>query len=479
MPISAIPSFLAALVCLLACFPQLGAAEVLSLSDYLQQVRHQNEEVKGADLKAVGQKERAEEGALPTAISAFSNLTYSIDARPQLIPLLGTRITTTELQLGVSKVWDFGLQSRLYQQIISTSTYGAVPLYVPVPAYIDSAPVLELTQSLWRNGFGSETRATQVKTDAQALRDHYNNTFLVKQDLATAENAYWQLALARQMLDIQNDTLERSRQIRVWSERRTERDLADRADLLQADAAYRLQELQVKQAQDDLRVATRAFNSARGVDSDSLDERLQAIDSDFLDALAIPPREKLRDDVKAAQQNQLMADADTILGREKNNPTLDVFADYSLTGRDPVLPTSLSSSYDYQHPYTMIGLRFVAPLDISLIEADRAGYFKEQQAAELLLSRKLFEQENLWKDLLRKFQEARERMTLAAQIEQAQRIKAEHEKDRLARARTTFFQVLQFELDYNAARVNHLRIAGDMLAVIAQMKTFGGSHDSR
>jgi outer membrane protein TolC len=454
-------------------------AEVLTLDDYLHQVQGQNEEVKSAALKAEGLRQRSQEGDLVTALSAFTNLSYSIDARPQLIPLLGTRITTTELQLGVSKVWDFGLQSRLYQQILSTSTYGATPLFVPMPAYIDSSPVIELTQSLWRNGFGSETRATQSRTDAQALRDHYTNAFLVKQDLANAETAYWQLAVARQMLAIQQDSLDRSRQLRQWSEKRTRNDLADRADLLQADAAYRLQELQVKQAQDDLRVATRAFNAARGKDSDELTDQLEQVDSDFVEGLTVPPRVKLREDVRSAQENQKVADADAALGREKNDPTFEVYFDYSLTGRDPALPNSIAGSYDYQHPYSVLGLRFSAPLDLSLIHEDRAGYFKEQQAAELLLSRKLFEQENLWQDLIRRFQEGKERLKLASEIEQAQRIKVEHEKERLSRARTTFFQVLQFETDYNAARVSRLRIASDVLGIVAQMKTFGGPHESR
>lgn len=461
------------------------ADERLSLDAYMQQVQAQNEGVKSQQQISEGAQQRSSEGDLETALTLFSNANYTEDDRPQVNPLAGTRTTVKQFSLGVSKVFDFGLQAKLYEQITSTNI-GGVPAFPPpfnviepVTNYTDAAPVIELRLPLWKNGFGRDVDARREQTNANATKLRYDDSYKAKQTIASAESAYWQLALAQELSQIQKDTLDRQRALRDWSARRTKDDLADKGDYLQADAAFRLAELSLTQAQNDLRVAARGFNSARGIDSDDVKETLAPIDSDSLDHLKAPARAKFRDDVKAALANQKVSQANAALGREKNAPTFDVYAQYSLTGRDNSVGSAVANSYNLNYPYTQVGVQFSLPLDFGLLADDRAGYLKEQRGAELEYSRKVFDQENEWKDLVQKLTESQTRLSLARQIESVQREKVDHEKLRLHRAQTTTFQVLQFETDYNTARVNHLRAANEVLNLVAKMKVFGGSDDAR
>ena len=105
----------------------------------------------------------------------------------------------------------------------------------------------------------------------------------------------------------------------------------------------------------------------------------------------------------------------------------------------------------------------------------RSGLNKDREAADLSYQRKVMDQEKEWVDLAKKFDEAKRRYKLILAIEHIQKEKSEYERDRLNRGRTTSIQVLTFEQDFRTSQLNRIQSQAEILNLVAQMKTFGGS----
>lgn len=462
----------------------------LPLNEYLSQVRQGNTGTQGAVEAASAQKQRSNEGELLLAPTAFANIQYSHDGKPQIIPL-----TTYSFQdiwqysLGVSKTTTFGLTAKLstnmylinYTNPSSFFSYFAADPYLAAiaaaPAYpgtVNFTNQIELTQSLWGNGFGATTRANQDLTEAQALSQSYGNRYTARSQLVDAENAYWKLATARQAVELTLANLDRAQKTYDWNVRRVHLQLADESDALQSQAQLEARKLEYQTAQDNEVIAARAFNTARGVPSDAVAERLAPLTPETILAMQAPKRAEYRDDVKAAQEQSRATVASDTIARERAKPTFDLFGTAGLNGQ------SISDvAYAYQqavstdHPTITVGLRFQAPLDLGTASATRAAYTREEAAADLTYQRKVFEQEQGWKDLVDRLNQSRRRLQLSVNLEKVQQAKLYRERERYNTGRTTVFQVLTFETDFAQSELNRLTAQSDVLGILTQMKLYG------
>jgi outer membrane protein TolC len=398
---------------------------------------------------------------------------FSRDSRQTNAPQFqGTKTNYDSYQLGISKLTSFGLKASLSYNVGYTNIIGATIL--PVTSFYDAKPLLEFTQSLWRNGFGGETVAQVDLVNAQVLATGYGESFKARGIVSEAEMAYWQLSLARARVVVQEQTLERAKKILDWAKRRVNNDLADKADLLQAEAAYEQRTLDLQQAEDDEESAARKFNSMMEIDSDEVTVQVEKLDPAKVQALGIPKRAEMRDDVKAAQQMERVAVANTELVRQRISPSLDIIGSVALNARNANLNSGFSESFSTRHPLTQIGVKFNVPLDFGLVSEARQSALVERQGATLSYQRKLFEQEREWKDTTRKFAQAKKRLELAHSIEDLQHEKITHEKSRLDRGRTTTYQVILMEQDYSLARLAKLMATTEVLSIYSRLKTFGG-----
>lgn len=447
----------------------------LLLKDYLDQVKAQNEGVRGSILVQEGSLLRSGEADLATTFSLFSTLQYTSDGKPTSSEsLTGKRTLRNEYTLGVSKQTHFGLQTKFYYNILYTEIVGASSSLVPRPRFYEAKPVLELTQSLWRNSFGSEVRALERLLSASAMAIHFSESFKTKTAFAEAEGAYWRLVLAHQEVNVQKQSLERGQKIRDLSERRVSQGLSDKTDLLQAEAALKVRQLEFDSAMGAEGSAARVFNSFRGVSSESVTEKLEELDSRKLLTLVAPDKHGAREDVIAAQKVKEAAEANAQLGTEKSRPVLELYSILSLAGREGEMSNAVAESIKTSHPTATVGLRVVAPLDFGLLTEMRAGYEKERMGAEHIYRRKQFENDVEWVDVSLKFIDSQKRLRLAIDIEEAQKDKVKHERDRHSRGRTTIFQVLQFEQDYAASQLNRIRLQAEVLKFISQIRTWSG-----
>jgi outer membrane protein TolC len=457
----------------LSIVPSLGFSAQLSLNEFLTQVQEKNQGVVANKLVAEGTADREEEGRLIFRPSIFAQGQATVDKKPVGNPATqGDRTDTEYVTAGLMQNFNFGLKGQLSYTVFHTKIYNAGTNFVPLADYNDGSAKIELSQSLWRNWGGKENRAQADLIDAQAKASKHIANYTVQTTLATAESVYWSLSQTRKVIQVQKENLSRAQQIRSWNSRRINTGLAERSDFLQADSNLRLREYELQSALQQQNMLQRSFNSMRGVDSNVIPEELEQVDSKNLKALTPPVKAELREDTKAAFEQQSLAKANAALAIERNKPVFEVYGSYAFNGRDPERADAVSNSFKNDHATRAIGLRFNAPLDFGTTSSAIDGYKKEQTAAEYNYQRKVFDQDREWNDLITRFADAKIRLDLADKIAETQRTKTTNERNRLNNGRTTTFQVLTFELDNAQADLLKIQTETDLLNIYAQLKIF-------
>jgi outer membrane protein TolC len=466
-------SSLKAMLAVCTLLPSLGFSSQLTLEEYLNQVQEKNQTVIANKLIAEGTAGRENEGRLIFRPSIFANGQILVDKKPVANTMTqGDRTDAQYITAGLMQNFDFGLKGQIGYTLLHTKIYNAGQTFIPVADYSDGGAKLELSQSLWRNLWGKENKAQAVLLTTQAKAAKHIANFTVQTILASAESMYWSLSESRKVVQVQQDNLDRAKKLRTWNQRRIQSGLAEKSDFLQSDSNYKLREYEVANALQQQNLLQRSFNSFRGIDGNQVPSELESVDSKNLKNLTPPSKQDLREDTKAALEQQNLAKANAALAIERNKPTFEVFGSYTLNGRDPERSEAISNSFKTNHTTSAIGLRFVAPLDFATVNSTVDGYKKEQIAAEYNYQRKVFDQDKEWNDLLTKFQDTKIKLELVEKISEAQKIKSTNERARLNNGRTTTFQVLSFELDSAAADVLRIQTETDLLNIYAQLKIF-------
>ncbi len=440
----------------------------LRLEDYLSQVNAENREIKAAETSSEGAGMRTSESTLiysPILSAEYQHLHE--EKTNSLFPSAYEKFVNDTYSLGISQLTSFGLKGKL-SYTLTAYDYTQTP---DRPKFYEGLPRLELSQSLLRNGFGSETRALKELTEASALATQYTESYKAKAIRAEAEGAYVKLAAARDLRKNTEDSAKFAKEILDWNTRRIRLNLGEDSDLLQAQANMEARNLQLQAATDAERTAARDFNRLRNLDGDSVAETLLLPSVNGIS----PNRAQFRDDVRAAIEGTRIAAAQANLGKEKNRATLEVFGSYAFNSRNAESSRAVSQSFKNDTPTSLIGVRFEAPILVGAQSKAVNGYAKEAVAAETLKDQKLFNQEVQWKELVLRLEEARKRYEISVKLADIQKRKAETERARLKRGRTTTYQTLLFDTDFNQAEANKIQSQSDVLQILAQMKTFGGA----
>ncbi len=462
--------FLLAVLAALLGTPFASSAErktgpAISVDQYLSQVETGNQAVVAAKDASEGAGLRVTEAALLYS-PVFDAQAQWVNDKRQSAFLSYEEFRNHTFEAGISQTTPWGLRGRVSYNLTQTGYVG-----LGKPIYYYGSPKIELTLELWRNFFGAETRAQYEAVEAAALAAKFAQSYQAKAARAAAENAYIQLAAARELDEVNRNSFDRAKDIYEWNRRRSRLNLGEDSDLFQAQANLETLRLSVASGTDGLRSASRAFNRARGIDSDEVPETLALADPK---SVRTPERAQIRDDVRAAREQQRAAGANARMGIEKNRPSLEVYGAYARNSQEVEQNDALRNSFHSDQPTNVFGVRLSMPLAAGASSDARAGYAKERAAAEALANQKIFDQEVEWKDLVQKLSEAKARLEIAEKVADIQKKKALNERSRLKRGRTTTYQSLIFETDYNQAEFRRIQTQSEVLSLLAQMKTFGG-----
>lgn len=446
----------------------------LSLQGYLNQVQDKNESFQGAKAQAQGAQGLAHEADLLFSQRLFAEAKTGFDEklqRPSFFIYNGANSST--YTVGISQQTRFGLQAKLSYLMTDMEIMGAAAILGPNTRFTDGAAQLELTMPLWGNGFGRTVRANEEATRQQATANRFSALAQSANLLANAESTYWRLAAAQEQVKIQDQALQAAQNIQTYVKNKNNKDLGEVADVLQANALVEAYNLQVQQAQTEERSASREFNiflNKEATDPVPLLEPLSAANIDLIQVPAQRPGD--RPDVQASEAQAKLAKASSTLATERNKPTLDLYGGYTTYGQNTTFEAALSDSMKFRRDGAFVGVRFSMPLGFSDLSAAKEGAYKTQIAAEKNLSYLKYSQEQQWTDLVQKMTDAKQSIRLATAMERAQKAKLDNERVRLRQGRTTTYQVLLFEQDYNNAQVARVQAASRIMNLNSQSKLY-------
>lgn len=450
-----------------------------NMNSYLEQVKKNNPAYKASADASEGAKLRSTEGTLLILPQLEIDASKTVDETESTNSASGNKNTYERYSVSLLQNTTFGLKGKLsygnQYTLTEDTTGGSLGFLDPQyrDGYYRSSPSIELTQSLWKNFFGSEVRAQRNAINAAAEATQYAERAKNLGVIMEAQGAYYKLYYSQQTVKAVKESLDAASKLQSWAKRRMNQSLGEKSDFYQTKANYESRELEYLQAQVDERVAARAYNSLKGINSDEVTEALEAPTSLPFNKQNFS--EKIwRDDVRAANKQSEAAKAQSLLGKEKNRPTLDLYGKYAWTGLDEERSKAENEAFKDEHPVYTVGVKFTMPLAFGKSSNVIDGYQKEALAADLAFRRKAQEQERDYSDLVSRIETAQLKFKLASTLEESQKIKLQEERRRHERGRTTFFQVLQFEQEYLGSQLNKIKTEAELNTLLTQLQQYRG-----
>ena len=455
--------------------PWVGKASILRLSfdDYLQQVSQKDSRLKSVQLAREGSELILGSGQLLTNIQLTSQISFLDDERPTASPTTtGNKIENKSYNLGFQQQTSLGLNWTLTQNVSETTVLGANPLFLPQNQYFDTYPKIEVQIPLWRNWLGRETRARVENIDAQAKAQKLQNQAEEILARVQVEITYSQLLSQKEILEIHKDNLRRAEKILESSRIRVQRNLSDRSDLYQAEAAIRLRRLELLNAEKQLREVSLKFNQMRGLESDTVAEELTplVLNIQSLDLSNSPPR-FARDNLAQIEVARSQAALSRSLW-EQNKPNLNLSLSHLKMGRDRDYSLAQQNMLDRDNDYWLIALQFSMPLDQEDLQKQRQGH-KLMAESQTYKEKALHEDQNrIWMSTVNHARWMKSQMTLLRELEDIQLQKADLERVKLSQGRSTIYQVLMFEQDFVNVRSQKVHLELQIRQFISQLTLF-------
>jgi len=450
-----------------------------SLEDYLQEVQVHHVGFNASISVQNAAELKSDESSLRFMPYFSSGFQAGIDKKKtNQSAFLGTEPGSILFNVGLEKQFRNGLQGSLGYKINYFSFKGANGLFVPESAYLEAIPTLALQYPLGRNFAGKESKATEkiIKKQYEVLStlESYKQTLI----LMEADMTYWRLFLAREIVRIQEKSLDQAAKLKEWVSKKQQLNLYDRSDLYQAEAAYKFHEIEFLNAKNEEASSRRAFNRIRGKEGDFVEGLSDDIKGYFEQARQHLFSNKVPEkiDIKSLTLQQDIASLNALVISEKNKPNMTIGSFVSLNNRDQDLLKAISPQFDYP----TFGFNFNIQNTIASKEFENIekGYQKEALALEKNVAYKKFEEAREFQELREKFGETLRKYELCVQLEDIQKSKYKNELSRQEKGRTTIYQVLMFEQDYLNAQLNRIRVTSELVGICVKTREFmGESHE--
>lgn len=462
------------IVLLMGLLGSASVAQALTLDEFIQKVTKQNSSIQSQKLDEEASKLRASEGYLLTSPNYFVSGTYASDKKQSQNPTFeGNQRIGSEIQTGFEQQSSYGINHKLYYAISNQKLEGADPTFLPNPSVSISSFNYEFTLPVWRNGFGRSTQDQVGAIVEQNKSDSFAARFKQKQERASAIAAYWKLKSAQELYSLSKELLSSNQNFLKWTKNRFQDRLSENIDLKQAEAAVALREFELNQAEAELLDAQQAFNEMLEVATDTPVPELDSLpDADKWPARSKASDNLTREDILSLESLLNVQNAQAQLASDGTKPQLDFLGHVSTNGLDQNSRESFDKSLTTKNPYYSVGLKFSIPLDRSHVDDLQKSAKVRASSTEAQISRKRFEVKAEIEKLDRNFAQAMKVYTSAKAVEKAQLEKFEMESARRRSGRTTTFQLLSFQQEYQASKQARIRALNLLLQINAQFTLF-------
>lgn len=455
--------------------------ETLSLQAYLNNVDNNNPQLKSINsaIEAMDNKLAELDMVYGTYFSA--NGVYSIDKSGSGFgsTLAADEMDVSSLNLGLSKKFNTGsmLSAGLSGSLVDFKLSSPFTLNSQslnsFSAY-DLKPFARIDQSLIKDTKGGQTALFISKTKASVKAAKYMQVFAKQQVMLLAKSMYFRVSLARDVVAFRKASLERANKLLSWTKNRFEQDLADKSDMLQAEAAQKLRGLNLQMALEEEENATKEFNELISIThiASAPDVENILLLSDRVQRNNCLIRNGFRADYLASQENLHTSEFSQKEATLRLGAELSAFGYVSAHGLDMNYSGAAQQVTNFIKPTYTIGLNYTTPIFGSLIKKTLNGYKLDVQSSSFAKEKARNSMESDWNNLCRSWKNVIARIKIAADIKDIQEKRSVEEQLKYKKGRNTTYQLLTAENDLDDAQLNLFRLFMEELMIDAQTQLY-------
>jgi outer membrane protein TolC len=450
-----------------------ASAEPLNLDKYLEQVKSQSADGRAAVAALAAAEQSLNQAELPYAPEFFAEYAWTDDRKETMAPaFMGDRTISKDWKLGLRKQTTFGLSGDLYYENGRSELNGVSPQLLPNPGFTDVKGAADVKFSLWRNGFGEQSRA-ELRAGRAKLRIAWLKAKMELKDLLLkAQNTYWTVVSYNQVIKLQQENVERAKRLRDRYVKKANLKLFDDIEAVKAEAALAARDLELEQSINDRAQAVREFNRLRGVASDRAEDLAALPEKELLMRHAKSSRHMSREDLQIAFETAKLTEAQSTAERSKIRPQLDLIGYAATNGHDALQDPAYRETEHFNNPTYRVGVQFSMPLDFSLLAKLRESHRASLRAAADQTQAAAFDEERVWNDLLERKKDAQSRFEKALNVERLNTTVVKRERQRLSNGRTTTFELLNYEQALAESQVHRVQAQLALLQIHNMIQTF-------
>ncbi|WP_415062474.1 TolC family protein [Bdellovibrio sp.] len=453
-------------------------AFAMSLQEFLKAVEGNHKGVQSYEVSKGASEDRKEAGDIELVPVFTAGLGYLNDKSPlgQFVQFGASQTTAKDLKLGLAKKFSTGTSVSLTANASEIENEGTL-LNPSFGKFAYGSMGLGVSQSLWKNAFGTATRLRWERQDAATSAEVGRFDLQKKLLLVEAEAAFWDYLYLNENLKIGRASLERAKRIEAWTRRRVNDGISDRADLYSAQALVAARQLQLVSSEDDLAAAKRKIRDFLELaDSEALPEMTGNISQTralnamvdgksgkvvALDAYLASLNAKAMSLV--AKETEDAYSTDLVLSGAYNTNSFrpnDSMADATAKWTDTNLPT------------WKVGLNMVYMFDTDVKSSAKSAARKDALAAKLQSERKMLDSESSWIELNRRYSEMSKRIENASEISRLQMAAAKAQTDLFNKGRSITANVITAEEDAGNAELALVKLKSEQRKMEAQGRLF-------
>jgi hypothetical protein len=454
------------IVLLLFLFTQTVFA--VTLDDYINQVTKQNSRIESTQNFLTSADLRKSESKILTTIRAFSLAQIENDHRqPQFAAFEGVSKEKRTLQFGLEQNSSLGITHKLYTNYSYLDQKQAS--FIPNPKIANSAVVYEFTVPLLKNFSGKITKIQQDIIKSRNEGTLQTETFSQRKVMAESRTIYWRLKTAREIVRLQKEMIHQGEKFLSWTQRRVRDKLGEDSDLKQAEAILEVRRFDLQKETLELRRAEQAFNSMRESELNEVIAELDEFPADNI--LPTLPSEKealARPDLLALEAQLTAENLEMQQISENNKMDVSLIGSASSNGLSYKAEPDYSKTFSGKYPAYLVGLRLSVPLDRSSVNDVQQAANSKRRGLTAAIRRNRYESLVGLSQLRLDYEQLQAQLRVVRRLVNAQDSKLKTERERSRYGRTSTFQLLTFEQEYQQAMQDLIRTQGQIWQLSGQ-----------
>lgn len=352
-------------------------------------------------------------------------------------------------------------------------------------------PFLNCQMSLWKNIFGRYAKVVLAKREAELRSALYLLKYEKENIIFNAKAAYWNLAYFRKVVNFKKLSLDRAKKILDLNQKRHKMNLSGKSDLLQAQAAVRLKELDLNRAHREEKKAEKIFNQFLNVGDKDVEYELEEFENkwnSFKDN-PIPEKRSLRADVLSSFEKTQVALCDKIISKRDLGADLVLNGDASVdlfnrfidinmysdvnSGTETFRSSASLDNGRYSIGLShLVNLEYKLPLDFNfkrnMDEVRNLAKLSAQKSAESAVAK----ENDDWLQLLSDWDNAKTGLKLAFEIKKIQEQRYKEEQSMLENGKNTTYFVLQSQQTLDDAELIILENILELIKIYEKAEIF-------